>query len=288
MTNTNLHAAITTILLVRWKNLLSDREACLRHDDVDTVHDLRVSTRRLRSALNIFGQFYDNSQKTWAKGAVRQLTRQIGLLRDLDEGLLFFSQQNKDDSIYGKEKPFLPLLRELQSRRNKEAAKVRVLLKRLDRNVIEKHLKRISAASEPESCYSDQLGVISLPGYLSEASIRLYNDIYEFLPPACTTQDVIQRHDLRIAIKRWRYFLEIVSEISGQDYSSKLELLKDYQNLLGHLNDLEVFWNLANECRINVGEHLNLQRVLNGKRDVYLLRLAELAELRPLRYEFFL
>ncbi|HEY3306848.1 MAG TPA: CHAD domain-containing protein [Desulfuromonadaceae bacterium] len=283
-----IHTAIP-VLQIRWENLLADRDACLRHDDVDAVHDLRVSTRRLRTALDLFGPLCNDSHPAHAKNAVRELTRQIGSLRNLDEGLLFFSQQNKEAARQGNKKLFLALLKDLHSRRDKEAAKVQRLLNRLDKSVIEGFLKRIRAGHvKPETCYSDPVKVLSLPGYLSEASIRLYGEVHKFLPPPCAAQDVIQRHALRIAIKRWRYFLEIVAEISQQDYSRNLELLKDYQTLLGHLNDLEVFWDLASECGIHVEERRNLQQVVDGKRDVYLSRLAELAELRPLRYEFFL
>jgi len=47
-------------------------------------------------------------------------------------------------------------------------------------------------------------------------------------------------HQVRIAVKKLRYVLEIARELSRSRASARIRLLKNVQDLLGHMHDLEV------------------------------------------------
>ena len=47
-------------------------------------------------------------------------------------------------------------------------------------------------------------------------------------------------HDVRIAVKKLRYAMELVRELSGSRATAKLRTLKESQDLLGRIRDLEI------------------------------------------------
>jgi CHAD domain-containing protein len=47
-------------------------------------------------------------------------------------------------------------------------------------------------------------------------------------------------HDVRIAVKKLRYAMELVRELSGSRAAAKLRTLKESQDLLGRIRDLEI------------------------------------------------
>jgi CHAD domain-containing protein len=47
-------------------------------------------------------------------------------------------------------------------------------------------------------------------------------------------------HDLRIAVKKLRYAMEIARELKGSRATARIRMLKGTQDLLGRMHDLEV------------------------------------------------
>lgn len=273
------------LLRKRWNTLLQFRTACLQHDDLDTVHDLRVATRRLRSALQLFDSFFGDHLLERVSGSIRRLTRGVGELRNLDEALLFFRKEccsTADDAPL-----FAALLETLQLRRAEESAHVRKLLKRLDVDGIGRIMKQLEhrhSSGGRRCARADKTG--SLPGYLSETSISLFSKVDHLLPFALATEAVETRHLLRIAIKHWRYFLEIVAELSAQDYGPILENLKHYQSVLGTLNDLSVFSALADAHALSAGERNRFNEVAAARTAESYGAFVALVQQQPLRYHF--
>jgi CHAD domain-containing protein len=267
-----------------WKNLLKNRETCLNSDDVDDIHDLRVSTRRLRAALDLFGTFCPCGGATRARSSVRCLTRGIGELRNLDEAILFFSRTPPAKGATGG--MFAPLLLHLRDKREHEANKFRRLLRKLDTIKMEQVIDRlVTCLREPDNGMHKDT---SIPAYFSECGLHLYGEIYRHLPGALPLENALNRHSLRIAVKRWRYFLEIAAETFEQDYGDALELLKGYQQLLGNLNDLTVFGALAGEVLLTPDGSAALDTLVRRRTADYLRQLAVLLEKHPIRYKFLL
>lgn len=273
------------VLLSRWDTLLRHRDACLVHDDVDTVHDLRVASRRMRAALDLFRTYLPGDDIDAVYGLVRRLTRGVGRLRDLDEALLFFGR-SATESV-AEPRLFAGLLHHLGERRFRESKRVRKLLKRFPLDEIGAVVMRLGAALVAEdAAEANQPHHPSLAGYFSACGIRLFGRVEQLQAQAAPEEHVTQRHALRIAIKRWRYFMEICGAAFGVDYHMLLEQLKEYQTLLGHLNDLAVFAALADEYGLGDEERRLLVPLVKRQNKEYLARFATLTEKRPLHYEF--
>lgn len=281
----NYRERAIAVVRARWKGLLKNREACLHNDDVDAVHDLRVSTRRLRAALDFFGTLCPGDEAPHARSSIRRLTRGIGELRNLDEGILFFSRTIADKRATAD--TFAPLLLHLRNRRESEARNVHRLLKKLDTTSMERMLDRFATGvRQPVDDRYRHGTPTSIPAYFSEEGLRLYGAIFCHLPGALVRENGQNRHALRIAVKRWRYFLEIAAEIFQQDYHETLELLKEYQQLLGDLNDLRVFVAFAHETPLASAEAATLDTLVTRLTESHLKHLAQLLDKHPIRYQF--
>lgn len=131
-----------------------------------------------------------------------------------------------------------------------------------------------------------QPGLSPLPSYLSDTSMALFGTIHTLLPATLRPEDREERHSLRIAIKKWRYFLEIVSRIAERNYEAILERLKRYQSLLGSMNDMGVFSLLCREAAVEGDDRAVAEQTITreNKRlfDEYLAHV----EAEPLRYTF--
>lgn len=69
---------------VRAAEVLAHSDRVLDLDDVERVHDMRVATRRLRAALEIFGPCFPSKRHRKALKKVKALADALGERRDAD------------------------------------------------------------------------------------------------------------------------------------------------------------------------------------------------------------
>ena len=71
-------------LLPNIQTLNKNARNILKRSDIEDIHDVRVSSRRIRTVLNIFTEYFPNKKiKTWQK-EIRSITKSFGGARDLD------------------------------------------------------------------------------------------------------------------------------------------------------------------------------------------------------------
>jgi CHAD domain-containing protein len=76
--------AAAKIVEVRTGELIEHSEGVLDTGDIERVHDMRVATRRLRAALEIFEPCFPARQYGEALGEVKRLADALGERRDRD------------------------------------------------------------------------------------------------------------------------------------------------------------------------------------------------------------
>ena len=225
-------------LLSQWEELLRLRLVVLKNCEHEDIHDLRVASRRFRAALNLLGPLCAGNNVQKVTKIVRRLTRELGNLRNLDEALLFFGSCAGQTSLTS-------LLNQLADMRESERRKVIKALKGFRPGKLAPLVSGLAAGLKTKNI--QKLGIPSLPSYLSNTSDGLFGNIQTLLPSALRPENSEERHALRIAFKKLRYFLEIVSRIMERDCEAILEQLKKYQTLLGSMNDMQVFALLCSE-----------------------------------------
>jgi CHAD domain-containing protein len=269
---TGLGERAGVILFSQWNEFCDVRETVLRKGDIDSIHDLRVISRRIRATVGLFtpviaGKVVKRISKTF-----QMVTRKLGRLRNIDEAVMYCS---------GLSFPLPVLNRLLHVARGEEMKAVTDALKLFPRQEMDRLLRETVAELAGIAC-DDQ----ALPVYLSETSIQRYQNVYDLLLPATIPENGETRHALRIAIKKWRYLLETLGQLCQRDYGATLETLKEYQTQLGHLNDMAEFTALCDTLILPLDEREMMTAALARDSVQYLTRFIETAATRPLQYTF--
>jgi CHAD domain-containing protein len=220
--------------------LLRQRVAALRRmlpgarsGDAKAVHQARVATRRLREAMPLVEAGKPGRE---IERVARDLTCVLGTVRELDVALLMLAELEGTDGVPSA--AVTCLRRAVGDERralHKETAKridqcdmdrlQRKALKTLEKKgegrkrSVDRH-EQVAAARRRAARRADRL----------ELAIEAAGAIY--LPE--------RLHQVRIAVKKLRYALEIVRDLSGSRAEARIRALKRGQDLLGRMHDLEV------------------------------------------------
>lgn len=267
------------LLVAQWHELLRLRRDVLKTSGLEAIHDLRVASRRFRAALQLFEPWIPPQNAALLNKNIRKLTRNLGSLRNIDEALLFFRLHTPAESAGGYQLCYL-----LTQMRGGELARVNESLTTFDRHRLNRTVRKAAARLEDRQITAGK--ACSLPDYFSDTCNRLYQPVHDLLPLATSPEQRDSRHLLRIAIKKWRYFFEIVAPLLGADAGPILERLKEYQTVLGRMNDVAVFGALCNSLILSRRERVFVEITLRGEDELLLQKLTELIEQKPLVYTF--
>ncbi len=191
----------------------------------DPVHDLRVALRRCRSVADSFLLVDPNPAWKQMKKAGRKIFRSLGELRDVQvmkEWLLQLSDGNDHVAV-----SLAQILSERESRLKLEAAKS---LPEFDRRQWLKWsttLPRLAAKIRKGSVVFRNL------------ALGRYEDAHQLHQVALRNRSKVAFHNLRIGLKRFRYTVENCLPAQYEAWNADL---KEMQDLLGEVHDLDVLW----------------------------------------------
>lgn len=263
------------VFLAQWQELLRLRRSVLKTPDLNSIHDLRVASRRFRAALDLFYPFLRPGKRADLRRGVRKLTQTLGALRNIDEAEIFFTSRAPE--ILSADSAFRSTLAKL---RRTELRQVHTDLKAFDHRRLDRAVrKNVSALLEKAVAARNS---ITIQAYFSEVATEKQQSTLQLLTRATLLGNRTSRHSLRIAIKKWRYFLEITALILDRDYTPSLELLKEYQSLLGRMNDIAEFEALLKRLKLPRSTRHAANGVLQ-KEDACLLEIfTDLTRRKPL------
>jgi CHAD domain-containing protein len=201
--------------------------------DVDAVHRMRVATRRLRELLPVLPGAGEDASKL--RRRLKAVTRQLGPLRELDvsaalvdelRGSACYDPRAIDALASSLERD---RARARRSVTGKRATLERARLGRRLRKVAEELERDASSASAVKHLgWAVHARVVARAGPLERAIVTA-GAVY--LPE--------RLHGVRIALKKLRYALELFVELGGAP-ESDLRLLKEKQDVLGRMHDLQM------------------------------------------------
>ncbi len=204
-------------------------------EDIERLHDMRVATRRMRAAMQLYEPFLPATLLRLQK-ELRWLGQVLGAVRDLDVHLEQIDTWGQ--SLPESELPALDAIRELLHRQRK-VARTR-MLRSMDSRRYQRLTERITALLQRGP--TRRLAVASPP--ILEVAPGL---IEQRLADVRRRADRIKRrsaarkyHKLRILCKRLRYALEFHSEIYGKRAARVIRPLVVLQDLLGDHQDADV------------------------------------------------
>ncbi len=213
--------------------------------DVEGVHGMRVSSRRLRAALKVFSSVIP-ARAASLNDELRWLGAKLGFVRDLD--VLIESLPKRAKAAGLEPDDLKAALRILERERGKTRKQMIRALQSKRYAHLQERLERLGQTLRRTS----RRETMRLEG--SRAIRRVYahlrRDAKLALEPDASLTAI---HTLRKTAKRVRYALEFLEPVIGKTAKEAISHLKTVQERLGHINDasvmLEKLRSLAGQVR---------------------------------------
>ena len=264
---TPLWIAARTLLYGKGDDFFRLKEKVLTTFDPEDIHDLRVASRRLREGLDLFSPCYPPSNITRLLRKVRQVTRHLGEMRNNDEAILFFSSLPAELGDCCRD-DLERLTRYYEKRRGKGLKDFRSGLKSIVPPSFRDTYRGIVNSPQlfaPRTGSIDLFAPLSL--FAKDAITARLDAVEELLPAARQAGAVEAQHLLRIAVKHFRYRLEILSFLAGARFPEIHESVKGYQDVLGKMHDLDVFAGIVLEAEFLPGFKNVVLAAITAKRE---------------------
>lgn len=238
---TPLWVASRVLLYERGEDFFKRLERALKTSDPEDIHDLRVASRRLREGLALFAPCYPAGQIARLVREVKGVTRLLGEIRNADEAILFFTALAGElDGEYREDLDRIS--NSFRKGRKKELKKFKGSMKEMASGSMCDLFRRVISSPSLFNRQRDRVDLfVPLSLFAGEAMNARLAAVLGFLPEARQAWDIESQHQLRIAIKHFRYRMEILFFLFGDDYGEIHGVLKGYQDLLGKMHDLDVF-----------------------------------------------
>ena len=235
---------IRRTLLTRLEEVFDFREQALDFSDIKGVHDMRVATRRLRSAARDFAPHMRRGRLDNVIDDLRELAEVLGSVRDLDVAISALQKLAADappelaDGVLG--------IAEEREQQREEAR--RALVESLSAEAIDDFRQEFTTAVDRATRprrprKADSLFVIE-PSFRTVSQIvalRLWQELKDRSPCLRRPFKVKPLHRMRISAKRLRYALELFTQCWGSDLADFAEEIAEIQGELGNLHDCDVW-----------------------------------------------
>lgn len=241
---TPLWVAARALLAARTDDFFDRWRKVLKGFDLEDIHDLRVSSRRLREGCTLFAPLYPDGLSRVAR-RVRKVTRLLGALRNTDEALLFFRELAAELPKPTGEGLGVLMARQ-EALREQERQRLARGLKNLDAGKTRSALA--VAVASPVVFPRPAMAVDPFTPLGSFAAVALderLTHLRALVPAARDEGAAAAQHALRIAVKHYRYRFEILSFLMADGAGEVIGMLKAYQECLGTMHDLDVFAEMA-------------------------------------------
>lgn len=244
-TVTPLASHLGALVDKRLRKLQGSREFSSAGDPVEAVHDLRVSSRRLRAFVDVFESRLDTTTYADAKKALRRITRAAGELRDLDVQAGLF-EDRLARSVSDVERAALEVLLDgIWEQRQDVERRTRRKLRKVDPRRLQDAMGaaldglvgRLPATEAATTGLAREL----LETYVSAAEADA--------PAPDAPEDPGAIHAFRVRIKRLRYALELFEPVLGDAYGEIYSGVEGLQTRLGKHHDLVVLTDLVHARR---------------------------------------
>jgi CHAD domain-containing protein len=142
-----------TIIRARFRDMWTHRDGTLSGDE-EALHDMRVGSRRLRAALDVFADVFHGAEYRRLHRITARLTDELGGVRDHDVMLLNLQKYRK--RVARDERPGIAVVMEtLSTEREIARRRLRRFFEYLQRHEYAEHMERLFAEDEPSAAIGD-------------------------------------------------------------------------------------------------------------------------------------
>jgi len=223
------HPPAQQIGLDHWmQRVLTELDSASASLAPDPVHDLRVAIRRCRSIAEGFTGI--DSDRTWKKmrKAGKQIFVPLGRLRDSQVMIDWLNKLGSPDD---------PATKDLSAKLAKEEQELKIsaftALGNFDRKQWKSWIEVLSKRSRR----------VEIGGPAFEyMALERWHIAYALHQKALKNRSKVAYHSSRIGLKKFRYIVELFLPALYREWAADL---KEMQDLLGEVHDLDVLWDMA-------------------------------------------
>lgn len=235
----NTDSALRDILTALLHNLRVNVPGTIDDIDSEFLHDLRVATRRSRSAISRIKNVLPEAQMERFNEDLRWVGSITGACRDLDVYLLALPDFQKElpDDLSVHMEPFGQYLVE------RKEAEHAILVEHLQSERLTRFIDDWDAflKQTPEMEQLSDIGGSDVAEIAGKATWKMYRRVISDGDKLTQDSPAEGFHDLRKDMKKLRYLMELFGSLYPQKvWKKELKLQKALQNILGDFQDLEV------------------------------------------------
>jgi CHAD domain-containing protein len=225
------------VLLTRLEEMCAQREAILGAESVDGVHDMRVASRRLRSALRDFGpRLSEGRRLKEARAELKRLADVLGAVRDEDVAVAALEKLREEAPDTAR----AGLAQLADERRGRREKALDALARELDVETFKETRRQIEQAFEAATDAAEGEGDEESFGDLGRRVVaRSWEELRERGADIYRPLKSKRLHRLRIRAKRLRYSLELFAACFGDEPKRLARELAALQKALGNLHDCD-------------------------------------------------
>lgn len=202
---------------------------CQARFSEDSVHELRIETRRMLALLDLFRTLDVGDALKKLRRVYKERLDAFDELRDTHVQLLLLKPHWGD---FPEARALEPWLQQREQRLTKELRRAirRMKQVRLERRLkaIEKELRKAARAGAPGGAN------------LAATALREVFATVLVLHQQVNRRDTNTIHRLRVAFKRFRYLCELLHPLFPRLTHKRLRRMQEFQTLMGDIQDLEV------------------------------------------------
>jgi CHAD domain-containing protein len=228
------------VLRYHFLQMLAHEPGTRLGEDIEELHDMRVATRRMRAAFEVFSSYLVGKQVKSLKKGLRAAGRALGNVRDQDvfmEKAGHYLESLPEDARAGLD----PLMNLWSTERETARGK---MLAHLDSPMYKNFVVSMNEYVNTPGMGALQFDPDDPHPYLVKEAAPLL--IYSRLADVRAFSQILgnatyeQLHALRIRFKYLRYIVEFFREVLAPESKEVIEGIKLVQDHLGDLNDADV------------------------------------------------
>jgi len=229
-------------ILKRLDALTQEIDGVREAQDIEYIHRMRVASRRLRTALTLFGECVPPKRlKKWEK-QIKCITRALGAARDTDVQVRFLEEAD----AHVPERRFRPgierlILRLRQKREELQDDVIEALGKFEKSGVPGDMIQSLTRApGDADPAFLDSHDFVLYQRAFLAVSTRI-QELLAYDQHVPFPDHVTELHEMRIAAKNLRYTMEVFAPLYGDEFKQIIETVKSAQETLGDIHDCDVW-----------------------------------------------
>lgn len=226
------------VLRARFDEVADLRDSALDFSDIEGVHNMRVATRRLRSALHDFMPLMSERPSKRLRKDLKRIADALGAVRDQDVAIVALEELQTQAETRLIKGGIEKILKERSDLR--EAARLN-LTEAVAVGNLDDLQKRFGAAIDKTISRKKSKRVVSFSEAGRGIAAAGLRDLLDLGASLYEPFNIEELHEMRIAAKRLRYAIELFVVCWGAKIAPFADEIAEMQSFLGEVHDCDIW-----------------------------------------------